>query len=458
MSLTKHKEGSLKELWTIAFPLMLSSFSVLTMVFADRWFLAHYSMSALNAAVSATTFGWGIIFGWMSLASISEVFVAQYNGAGMRHKAGEPVWQMIWVAFASCLFFFPVSYFGTPLFFGSESEFALERDYFSIMLLFGPFYVFYGALCGFFVGQGKTRLITWVVVAANFFNILLDWLLIFGVEGYIPSLGVKGAAIATSFAVVFQGLILGCVFLNRKNRTECGTLVWKPQFKAMFECLKIGLPTSIFIVAEMSAFGLYYVIMKDKGPAYITVAGVCQTMFILCIFFAEGLNKAMTAIAGNLIGAGRSFMILKLLKAGLILNLFFLAAVLVIFLCGTSLIINELLPLADPFFVEEIYPSLQLSLLFFAFYMFFDGLRIQFSGVLIAAGDTLFLLVSGASLVWVCMLLPVYILVGLRSAPVEMGAFIFLCYGILSSLVCLWRVQVNQRESIPSLISQAVQE
>lgn len=453
MSLTKHTEGSLRELWTLAFPLMLTSLSVVTMVFSDRWLLAQYSTSAHNAAVSATTFGWAFIFSWMSLAGITEVFVAQYNGAGLRHKMGEPVWQMIWVSLGSWLFFLPLSYWGTGWVYGNGIESALERDYFSIMLLFGPLYVLYTSLCGFFIGQGKTKLITWVVIAANLFNILFDWILIFGVEGWIPSLGVKGAAIATSAATFFQCLALGFAFLSKKNRNEFGTFSWKPRLKALKECVRVGFPTSIFVFAEISAFGCYYIIMKEKGAVYITVAGICQTMIILFFFFAEGINKATTAIAGNLIGAGRSFVIPKVMKAGFKLNVVFLICVLALFVLSTPLIIAQFLPLADPFFIAEIQEPLQFSLILFAFYLFFDGLRLQFGGVLTASGDTLFLLLGGASLVWMLMWLPVYLLIAVAEAPVETGAIISVCYSAIACLVYFWRISRNQRKSIRSLVS-----
>lgn len=452
MALTKYKEGSLRELWSLAFPLMLSSFSVLLMVFSDRWLLAHFSTSAHNAAVSATTFAWGFILGWMSLAGISEVFVAQYNGAGLHHKAGEPVWQMVWLSAISWLFFLPLSYWGTDVFFGAGIESVQERDYFSIMVLFGPFYVLYGALCGFFVGQGKTALITWVVVAANLFNVFFDWILIFGVDGYIPSLGVKGAAIATSLATIFQGTILGCVFLNKKNRREYGTFLWKLRFRSMMDCIKTGLPFSIFIIAEMLAFGCYYLIMKQKGPIYITVAGICQTMFILFLFFAEGLNKATTAIVGNMIGAGDTSVIPKVMKSGFLLNIFFLIGVMSFCVFGKPLIVDQLLPLADPSFIETIQDSLQISLVFFAIYLFFEGVRLQCGGVLTASGDTLFLLVVGTSLVWLVMLLPIYLLIGLGTAPVEMGAFICMFYSIVACLIYFGRIVRNQQNIIKSLI------
>lgn len=453
MAITKHEEGSMRELWTLSFPLMLSSFSVLMMVFSDRWFLAHYSTEAHNAAVAATTFGWGFIFGWMCLAGISEVFVAQYHGAGMRHKVGSPVWQMMWLAVLSWVFFLPLSYWGPEICFGHGVESAMERDYFRIMLLFGPFYAFYAALCGFFIGQGKTKLITTVVVFANFFNILMDWILIFGIEEWIPSYGVKGAAIATSLAILFQGLALCIVFLKKKNREECGTSDCRLNFKMMMECVKVGLPTAIFIVAEILAFGCYYMIMKEKGDHYITVAGIAQSMMILFFFFAEGINKATTAIVGNMIGAGRSFLIPKVMKAGTILNVIFMAFVMVFFIFGTPLIVSQFLPLADPIFVEEIMQSLQLTLIFYGMYIFLEGVRMQCSGVLTASGDTFFLLVAGASLVWLCMLLPVYLFIGRGSASVEMGAFICVVYNLIACSVYLWRIRVNQRQEIQSMVS-----
>ncbi len=101
MTLTRHEPGSLRELWSISLPLMVSALSVMTMVFVDRLMVAHYSTVALNAVVNASTFGWAFVFAWMVLASISEVFVAQYNGAGAKEKIGESVWQMIWLSLLS---------------------------------------------------------------------------------------------------------------------------------------------------------------------------------------------------------------------------------------------------------------------------------------------------------------------------------------------------------------------
>ena len=109
MALTKYKEGSIKELASIAFPLMMTSFSVMLMLFVDRLMLANYSLDAHNAAVKAATLGWAFLFGASSLAAIAEVFVAQYNGAGEKKRLGEPVWQMIWFSLATSVCFVPLA-------------------------------------------------------------------------------------------------------------------------------------------------------------------------------------------------------------------------------------------------------------------------------------------------------------------------------------------------------------
>lgn len=86
--LTRYPGGSIRELFSISLPLMISSLAALFMIFTDRIFLARYSLDSLNASVNAGTMAWALMSGFSMITAMSEVFVAQYNGAKQYENMG----------------------------------------------------------------------------------------------------------------------------------------------------------------------------------------------------------------------------------------------------------------------------------------------------------------------------------------------------------------------------------
>lgn len=452
MALTKYREGSIGELWTISLPLMITSFSVMFMIFADRMLLANFSTEAFNASVSASTVGWAFIAGFMGLCSIAEVFVAQYNGAGRKELMGVPVWQMIWVGVFASLFFFPLAQWGNHLFF-SELNQEMERTYFRWMIYFGPAIAIYGALAGFFVGQGKTKLITIVSVGANAVNIILDWLLIFGVEGWLEPMGVKGAAIATSMSSIFQTVILFAVFMNASNRKIHRTDNWRLNKEILNRCLRIGIPGSFFMMIEILGWGIYYLMMAEAGFVYITVAGVAQSVVILFLFFAEAISKAATALCGNFIGARTTWYIPKLLASGVGLHFLFFLCAGGIFAVATDSIIELFLPDLSGEALQEIHQPLIASLFLMLIYLLFEGIRFLMTGILTAAGDTMFIFIAGTTTIWLFLILPVWIAVFTFGASIVVASSISSIYAIIACVIYYIRFRQGKWRS-DSLIDQ----
>ncbi len=448
MSLTKYKEGSVRELWSLSFPLMLSSLSVMLMLFVDRLLLANFSQEAFNAAVNSTTLGWTFLYGGLILTSVAEVFVAQYNGAGQKEKLGEPVWQMLWLSLVSLLFFLPAAYIFPALFYGSGPERILEREYFSWMLFFGPSYLFYGALCGFFVGQGKIRIITWLAVISNLLNAGLDIVLIFGFQDIIPPLGITGAAIATSGSQIFQVFILFFVFQKKTYREQSGTADWRPKLRPFLQCIKIGLPGSLFNFLEIGGWAVFYLMMGLVSEAYLTIAGICQSIEIFFYFFGEGLSKGVSTVSGNLIGAGRSHLVSKTVKSSIKLQALFFISALAIVIFAFEFIQKLFLPNFSLAENPEFSDSLYTSILLITLYLFFSGIRMALSGALTAAGDTLFLLAANTFSSWCLMVLPVYLLVVQMGFPVEAAVAACVGYGILSSLILSIRFKKGSWKTI----------
>lgn len=440
-ALTRYPVGSIRELWSISLPLMISTLATLFMIFTDRIFLARYSIEALNASVNAGTLAWAFMAGIGMITAMSEVFVAQYNGAKHYNRLGIPVWQMIWFSAFSLLFFIPLAIWGAPAIFAGDRHAGDEILYFRWLMVFGPSYALMTAFAGFFIGTGKTKILILLAIVANMINITLDWILIFGIPGLVPEMGIQGAAIATCFGYLFESAALAYLFLRKENRIRYGTGNWRISWVEMKKCWKVGFPQGIFCALEVFGWAVFFWMMTGMGEKHITISSICQSFAILLSFFCEGLSRGAAAVAGNLIGAKRQELIHKVLRSGFIL--------LILFSLATSLFL-----VVDPedtlrvlFFehfnhlgtAEGLDPSLLSSLkicmIFTFIYMFFDGLRWVFSGLLVAAGDTVFLLIFGSLSVWIFLLFPVYMIVVRNALAVEYAWALTMGYAALFFLV-----------------------
>lgn len=193
--------GSIKELWGVTVSLAISYFSMFVMTFVDRVFLAAYSQDALTACTTAGTPAWAIIFAVVTLISMSEVIIAQRNGAGQYKALGSTPWQMVYLTLLAT----PILFYFAP----HIADWILQptpynKEWFVWTIYSSPAYFLLAAFTAFFVGQGKSNIIKWLALLGNAVNIVLDYFLIFGYKTIIPALGVKGAVIATGAGTLYR--------------------------------------------------------------------------------------------------------------------------------------------------------------------------------------------------------------------------------------------------------------
>lgn len=442
------RDGSLRELWRVSSSLMISFFSMFAMMFCDRLFLANYSAKALSAATSAGTFYFAGQLFLVTLCAMAEVFVAQYNGAKQYQKLGQPVWQMIWLSLFSCLFFLSLATVGTNFlvetgFFNSE-----EGCYFRWSNFFAPCFPLLAAISAFFIGQGKTQMIKWMAVLGNLVNIILDPLFIFGIKGWIPSMGMKGAVIATAIGVALQVVILGKIFLSQTNRKVFGTSYWQFNRQSFWRYLKVGIPPAFFVLFEVVGWACFYKMMERLSPKHILVTSISQSVLFLLIFFGLALEKGVAAVAGNLIGAKQFHEVKQVFKSGLILVLSF-GLVLAIILIGfpnylIDWFFHNPAALEGSFkFSAELMVSTRLAIKFafvvLVFYITIENIRFLLTGMLTSAGDTMFLMIAGSFSIWVFMIFPTYLFMVRGQSEVEMAFYIWLFYAVAITMILYWR-------------------
>lgn len=166
---------------------------------------------------------------------------------------------------------------------------------------------------------------------------------------------------------------------------------------------------------------------------------------MLFIFFGVGLQKAVSAIGGNLIGANKRHQLKKLMRSALILVTGFsvLSSLPLVFF--SDILINwflqnphlleggqELLP---SHLMEGVHAQVKIGLVITCVYLLFENARWALSGLLQAAGDTLFLMISGLAILWLFMLIPAYVGIMVLHTGVVLSMSVWIFYSVMALVV-----------------------
>ncbi len=449
-----HKIGSniLRDLWVVSYPLMLSFLSVMMMNFVDRIFLSHYSMDAHNAVVGAGTLAGAFFLGWQALTGIGTVFVARLQGAGRKEEIGKPVWQMLWVSLISVVFFLPMAFIGAEWLIADQPDAEKQIPYLFWILLAGPVSTSYAALCTFYIGRGKTLPVTVLAFLGNGVNIVLDYLLIFGVPGIIPELGIAGAAIATAIGILTQWAWMFTLFLHKEHREVYGTHYWYFDFALMKSAIKVGLPHALFMLVEIGSWALFYQMMGSIGKTHISIAGISQSILLLFIFFGLGLEKGVCSLVGNLIGKKKPEKISEVMTASFQL-------LILIFIPITLCLVIYPEPILRLYLGNEegleMLPLLKTALRYVTLYLIFEHIRWVFTGILTAMGDTTYIMISGGLSIVLCMVLPTYFFVVVPKGDIFLALQIWTFYSFTFAVIMLLRFLKKRKEEIAPLMAHA---
>ncbi|MSP53704.1 MAG: MATE family efflux transporter [Gammaproteobacteria bacterium] len=442
-NLTRFSAGSSREILHIAFPLMLASISANFMLFCDRIILAHFSLDAMNAVAIATMMISVFQFGLIAIASIAEVFVGQYNGAGLKRKMAEPVWQMIWLSLFSALLFIPLALYSGQWIIPHDYQ-ALGLPFYQPLTAATPLVGVSAAISAFFIGRGKTRLVMYSTIAANVLNLGLDIILIFGVPHLVPAMGTLGAAIASIFAQSIQVLILFLLFLNEKNRKKYGTDISYFNPSVMWNCIRIGAPNAIGHMVDIGAWAFLISIMARVSNLHVTVTSIGTTIYILFAFVTDGLWKSVTTLSANFFGAQNWRMVRRVTWSAtrvLFILMLLLAIPLLIF---PDVLIHVFVSSQGniPNLVE-LKDTLRVAMVGLWVFFIADGLSWIFAGVLTAAGDTIFVMIISSTSVWIFAVLPVYIWIvhPLPHGSAKLIFFIVTIYSSVNAALFYWRYQ-----------------
>lgn len=420
---TLHREVTLGQMVTIAFPLIVSQGSETIMLFFNRYFVSFLGSEYIPASMSGglTQFVFTSFFG--GIVGYVTALAAQYHGAGRPERCVQAVSQGLLLS----LVFYPLLLALIPLVhrgFGWAGHnprlIALEFNYFRILMFGSLLFLAQGVLAGYFIGLGKTRTVMVASFLGIFVNVPLTWIFVLGRLG-IPSLGIEGAAISTLCGSLFTVGILFIAYLRSPAyRAHHGRGAWKPRRELLVRLLRYGGPAGAETFINVFAFNIFILLMQSYSPSVATAVTITFNWDLVAFIPMLGVGAAVTSLAAQRMGAGDVRGARRVAYLGLQVAWGYASLMVVAFVAGAPLLVK----LFSGGFTagdEAILPLAQKLLRLAALYTLADATQVVFSGALRGAGDTKWVMIISGALHWV----------------MAVGAFVFIRILVLP-LVAVW--------------------
>jgi MATE family multidrug resistance protein len=304
-----------RRFWGIAQVLMLSlpaGLSMLTrtlMRFVDglmvSW-LGHEPFAAqLVAGMTAFAFESFILGTLMAVNTcVSQSFGAgRWARCGEYARAGLALGAML---AAACL---PLVWLARPVFALLQQPPALrslEAMYFRYMIVSIPLGQLALGLARFFYGVHRPGIVFAVTLTSNAFNVLANYVLIFGRWG-LPRLGLEGAALGTLSAIGLEFLLMLALFLSPAMHRRFATRRWRFTRRQCREVFRIGWPAGVQFTNDLLSWGVMTSILIGGTFGTLHLAAHTAAIRYMSLSFmpAIGVGIAATALVGRYIGAGR---------------------------------------------------------------------------------------------------------------------------------------------------------
>lgn len=156
-------------------------------------------------------------------------------------------------------------------------------------------------------GSGNTRIAFFTNLTSSIINIIFNYLLIGGKFGF-PTLGIKGAAIATVFGTFVSMLMSIRSLFNPLSLIDIKYIIDKKILTSFF-ALKGIVKLSITIFFENIAMRIGFLITAltaaKLGTHAFAVHNAGMNILALGFSFADGMQVAAVALTGRALGAGK---------------------------------------------------------------------------------------------------------------------------------------------------------
>ena len=287
-----------KEILLLGFPIVIGQLGTIVLGFADTLMIGHHSTKELAAAGLVNNIYGLVLLFYLGFSYGLTPIVGKLFGMGRQEQIGQKVKNSLLanmlvgtlLVILMTILYFNLGRIGQP-----KELLPLIRPYFIVNLVSIPFVGLFNTLKQFFDGTTRTQVPMWAMIAGNLFNILFNWLLIYGVGGF-PELGLLGAGISTMVSRILMAVMLfALIFTQKKYGIYRKSIIKGKLNRADFhEMNRLGWPVALQLGMETAAFSLSCIMVGWLGTLPLAAHQIMITVSQLFYLVLSGLAAAMS--------------------------------------------------------------------------------------------------------------------------------------------------------------------
>ena len=298
---------TLKQINKLAIPALISGVSEPILSLTDAAIIGnmdHNATESLAAVGIVTTFMSMLIWVLGQTRSAISSIVSQYLGANKLNEVKNLPAQAIFLITSLSLLIIVVTYpFAAQIFklYNANGEILnYSVDYYQIRVFGFPFTLFVIAVFGTFRGLQNTYYPMLIAITGAVANIILDIVLVYGIDGFVPVMHIKGAAYASVIAQIIMAVLSAYYILKKTDIPLLVKFPFNPEIKR-FALMILNLFIRTIALNVALYFGTSYA--TKYGTNYIAAYTIAINLWFLGAFLIDGYASAGNILSGKLYGA-----------------------------------------------------------------------------------------------------------------------------------------------------------
>ncbi len=307
---------SIKHINKLAIPALISGISEPILSLTDAAVVGNVDLNATESLAAigiVTTFISMLIWVLGQTRSAISSIISQHLGANALDQVRQLPAQAIFLITSLSIFIIAITYpLAAPIFklYNAENlilDYSVE--YYRIRVLGFPFTLFVIAVFGTFRGLQNTYYPMVIAISGAALNVILDFILVYGIDGVITGQHIKGAAYASLIAQVFMALFSAYLLLTKTSIPLRFSFPLNPQIKN-FALMILNL----FIRTLALNITLYLATKyaTGYGKNYIAAYTIAINLWFLGAFIIDGYASAGNILSGKLFGQKNYNQLIKL--------------------------------------------------------------------------------------------------------------------------------------------------